>query len=174
MLIISIVCMVALVSIDQAIKLWAMSNLKGAESLELIKFGNLKVIDLTYLENDGAVFGSFSGQRVLLMATSVILVLVCGYYLFKYGKNSKLFTACLTLIISGGIGNGIDRIFRGGRVVDYIEVKLFNFAIFNFADICVVVGVILMVLYIFFVDSKTNNIFVDSKVTKDKPMEDKE
>lgn len=163
MLILATVCIVVLVAVDQAIKVWAIDSLRGAESLELIRFGNTKVIDLTYLENDGAVFGSFSGQRFLLMATSIVLVLVCGYYLFKYGKNSKLFTACLTLIISGGIGNGIDRIFRGGSVVDYIEIKLFRFAIFNFADICVVVGVVLMVVYILFVDAKTNHIFVDTK-----------
>lgn len=163
MLIVSIICIVILVGIDQFIKVWAIDNLKGTESIEFIKFGDLKVIDLTYLENDGAVFGSFSGQRVMLVAVSIIMVLVCGYYLFKYGKTSKLFAICLTLIISGGIGNGIDRIFRDGRVVDYIEVKLFNFAIFNFADMCVVVGVILLAVYIFFIDAKTNRIFMDKK-----------
>jgi signal peptidase II len=156
---------VLLVGVDQAIKLWAISNLKGSESIEFIKFGNLKVIDLTYLENDGAVFGSFSGQRIMLIVVSIVMVVVCGYYLFKYGKNSKLFTTCLTLIVSGGIGNAIDRIFRSGRVVDYIEVKLFNFAIFNFADMCVVVGVVLLVFYILFVDSKTNRLFIEKSET---------
>ena len=53
-----------------------------------------------------------------------------------------------------GIGNAIDRIFRDGRVVDYIEVKLFNFAIFNFADMCVVVGTILMILYLILSETK--------------------
>ncbi|MCD7800815.1 MAG: signal peptidase II [Ruminococcus sp.] len=165
MIILALVCIILLAGVDQLIKVWIIDNLKGAESIEFIKLGNIKVIDLTYLENDGAVFGSFSGQRIMLIAVSIIMVLVCGYYLFKYGKTSKLFTMCLILIISGGIGNGIDRIFRGGRVVDYIEVKLFNFAIFNFADICVVIGVILLAIYIFFIDSKTNCIFVDKKHT---------
>jgi signal peptidase II len=148
MLIFAIVCILALVGIDQAIKFWAIDNLKGAESLEFIKFGDLKVINLTYLENDGAVFGSFSGQRVMLIAVSVIMVLVLGYFLIKHRHDSKLLETSLTLIIGGGIGNAIDRIFRGGRVVDFIEVKLFNFAIFNFADMCVVVGTLLLLLYV--------------------------
>jgi signal peptidase II len=164
-MILALVCIVLLVGVDQAIKLWAIGNLQGSESIEFIKFGDLKVIDLTYLENDGAVFGSFSGQRILLIVVSIVLVGFCGYYLIRYGKNSKLFTACLTLIVSGGIGNAIDRIFRGGRVVDYIEVRLFNFAIFNFADMCVVVGVVLLVFYILFVDAKTNRLFVDKNET---------
>ena len=165
MFIIALICIVILTGIDQYIKVWAIDNLRGAESIEFIKFDDLKVIDLTYLENDGAVFGSFSGQRILLISVSIIMVIVCLYYLFRYGKSSKLFMTCLTLIISGGIGNGIDRIFRNGHVVDYIEIKLFNFAIFNFADMCVVIGVILLAIYVFFIDAKTNNIFIDKKDT---------
>ena len=100
------------------------------------------------------MFGSFSGMTTMLIVVSIVMVLVCGYFLFKYGKSSKLLTTSLTLIIGGGIGNAIDRIFRDGRVVDYIEVKLFNFAIFNFADMCVVVGTILMILYLILSETK--------------------
>lgn len=148
MLILAIICIAIFVGIDQYMKVWAIDNLKNADSLEFIKFGDLKVIDLTYLENDGAVFGSFSGQRVMLIVFSVIMVLIMGYMLIRYGKTSKLLYSSLILIISGGIGNAIDRIFRGGNVVDFIEIKLFNFAIFNFADICVVIGTCLLLLYI--------------------------
>lgn len=154
MYILSLIVIVILAVVDQLIKVWAIANLKGADSIELIKFGSLKVIDLTYLENDGAVFGSFSGMTTMLIVVSIVMVLVCGYFLFKYGKSSKLLTTSLTLIIGGGIGNAIDRIFRDGRVVDYIEVKLFNFAIFNFADMCVVVGTILMILYLILSETK--------------------
>ena len=48
---------------DQLIKYWAVENLKGQPSKEFIKIGNTKILNLTYLENDGAVFGSFSGMR---------------------------------------------------------------------------------------------------------------
>ena len=56
-------------------------------------------------------------------------------------------------VIAGGIANLIDRI-RLGYVIDYLDVKLFNFAIFNFADICVVVGAICLVIYVLFVEKK--------------------
>lgn len=158
MFIFALVCIVILAVVDQVIKVWAIDNLKGAESIEFIKFGDLKVINLTYLENDGAVFGSFSGQTVMLICVSILMVLVCLYLLFKYGKNSKLLWSSLTLIIGGGVGNAIDRIFRDGRVVDYIEVKLFRFAIFNFADICVVIGTFLLLLYIILSEIKENKL----------------
>lgn len=59
----------------------------------------------------------------------------------------------VSAVIAGGIANLIDRI-RLGYVVDYLEVRLFNFAIFNFADICVVLGAICLVIYVIFFDSK--------------------
>ena len=62
----------------------------------------------------------------------------------------------MTLIISGGFGNIIDRLFRGGLVVDYLDVQLFDFAIFNFADCCVVVGVVLLLIQILFFDKSTS------------------
>lgn len=61
---------------------------------------------------------------------------------------------CAALILAGGIGNLIDRLFRGGSVIDYLDVRLFSFAVFNFADCCVVVGVILFAIYLFFFDGK--------------------
>ena len=57
----------------------------------------------------------------------------------------------IVLIIAGGAGNLFDRIFRG-FVVDYFEVKLFNFAVFNFADCCVVIGAIMLLFYTIFLD----------------------
>lgn len=62
----------------------------------------------------------------------------------------------MTLIVSGGIGNIIDRIFRGGLVVDYLDVQLFDFAVFNFADCCVTIGAVLLLIYIIFFDKGSN------------------
>jgi len=61
--------------------------------------------------------------------------------------------AIMTVIIAGGIGNLIDRI-RLGYVVDYIEIRLFHFAIFNFADICVTVGMVILLIYIIFIEGR--------------------
>ena len=63
------------------------------------------------------------------------------------------FLVSAVMIMSGGIGNLIDRI-RQGYVVDYLDVKLFNFAVFNFADICVVLGAVFALIFVFFVEPK--------------------
>ena len=98
-----------------------------------------------------------SGQVWLL--SGVTSVLMCGLVYFFFSKTTThIPTLCsLGLIISGGIGNLIDRFFRAdvlfhGKVVDYIDFRLINFAIFNVADVFVVCGGILLVIYTMFFD----------------------
>ena len=150
MLIFCLIAGAVLVVIDQIIKLWAVGVLQDKGSIPFLHFGNLEILDLTYLENSGAVFGSFAGMRALLIGITSVMLISCIWGIIRYGKTSKLLNTSLVLVLAGGIGNLIDRIFRGGLVVDYIEVKLFDFAIFNFADCCVVIGVCLFILYILF------------------------
>lgn len=150
MLIFSLIAAAVLVLIDQVIKLWAVGSLQEKGSIPFLHLGNFEILDLTYLENSGAVFGSFAGMRALLIGITSVMLIACLWGIFRYGKTSKLLDTSLVLVLAGGIGNLIDRIFRGGLVVDYIEVKLFDFAIFNFADCCVVIGVCLFILYILF------------------------
>lgn len=163
MIIALIAVMILLVSADQIIKLWAIENLKNADSMQFIKFGNTEILNLTYLENSGAVFGSFSGMRFMLIGVTAVMIVVCSFMLIKNYKKSKFFSWSLALVISGGIGNLIDRIFRDGRVVDYFDVKLFNFAIFNFADCCVVIGVIMLMIYILFIDGRNEKVTAENK-----------
>lgn len=150
-LIIAFAAIVLLTGADQIIKIWAIDNLKGQPSKEFISFGNTKILNLTYLENDGAVFGSFGGMRWVLVCVTSLLMAYCVYYMIKHKKELPTIIS-MTLIISGGLGNIIDRLFRGGRVVDYFDVQFMNFAIFNFADCCVVIGVILLLIQIIFLD----------------------
>lgn len=150
LLIFSLIAAAVLVLIDQLIKLWAVGILQDKGSMPFLHFGDLEILDLTYLENSGAVFGSFAGMRWLLIGITSVMLIACLWGIIRYGKTSKLLDTSLVLVFAGGIGNLIDRIFRGGLVVDYIEVKLFDFAIFNFADCCVVIGVCLFILYILF------------------------
>ena len=75
-------------------------------------------------------------------------------YTAKAKPASKLYRLSTSLIISGGIGNLIDRLFRG-YVVDMIEVTFIDYPVFNFADCCVVVGAILFCIYILKYDTKT-------------------
>ena len=150
-LIISFASIIALTGADQLIKLWAIDNLKGQPSMEFISIGSHKILDLTYLENSGAVFGSFAGMRWLLIAVTSGLMAFCVWYMIRHRKEILVLIS-MTLIVSGGIGNIFDRLFRGGKVVDYFDVKFMKFAIFNFADVCVVIGVILLLIQIIFTD----------------------
>lgn len=154
MLIFSLIAAVVLVIIDQLIKLWAVGSLQEMGSIPFIQIGDFEILDLTYLENSGAVFGSFAGMRWLLVGVTSVMLVACLWGLIRYHKRSRLMDVSLTLILAGGIGNLIDRLFRGGLVIDYLEVKFFDFAIFNFADCCVVIGIALFIFYILFIDPK--------------------
>jgi lipoprotein signal peptidase len=107
-------------------------------------------VNLTYVLNTGAAFSIFEGGRFFLIPLTLIMILA-GLYLINNKKTTEKFTLwVLTLITAGGIGNLIDRIFRGA-VIDYIDLDIDisfikTFAIFNFADMCVVVGGIALVI----------------------------
>lgn len=143
----------ALIGIDQAVKYWAIEYLQPKESIDFIHFGDFEIFELTYLENDGAIFGSMSGQRWFLIGFTSLVLIVGLVVLFKYREKSKFLTMTLTLFAAGGIGNLIDRI-RFGYVVDMFEFKLFDFAIFNVADIYVTFAVAFLVIYIIFIEPK--------------------
>jgi signal peptidase II len=149
-MVIILLAIVLMAVLDQLIKWQVIEHLKGMPSKDFLKIGDFKIMDLTYLENDGAVFGSFSGMTTFLSIITIVFIGVCVFILYKYHKTSRFLSIALTLIVGGGVGNLIDRIFRHGRVVDYLEVKLFDFAIFNLADTFVVVGEILLLCFILF------------------------
>lgn len=126
--------------IDQIIKFLSLTFLKPVHSFQIIK----NFFYLTYVENRGAAFGIFSGARYLFIIFTIFITI----FLFKFllFNSHTLFTKIsLIFIISGAIGNLIDRIFRG-FVVDMFDFIFFgyNFAVFNFADILVVFGTFLL------------------------------
>lgn len=115
-----------------------------------------KVVSLTYAENTGAAFGSMKDARWIFMVTSTILIVVLSAYLYLGFAENKLYEISMAMIISGGIGNMIDRIFftgvlpqnSGDKVVrDFIDFSDIGFpAIFNGADSFVCVGAGLLIL----------------------------
>jgi len=135
---------VFLVVADQLIKWWAISTLPGNE-IVLIK----DVFSFMYAENTGAAFSIFQNGRIFFIIVTLLLVAGAIFALAKRYFKSRWAQAALFLIIAGGLGNVIDRIFRG-FVVDYLYFKLINFAIFNLADSCVVVGAIILGIVILF------------------------
>lgn len=142
-----------LVVADQFVKNWAVDVLQPVGSMDFIHFGDFKVIDLTYLENRGAIFGSMAGQRWFLVGFTSLVIIVGIVFMFATLKRSRLLNVAVGLFIAGGIGNLIDRI-RLGYVVDMFEIKLFDFAIFNVADICVTIAFVLLLIYSIFIDPK--------------------
>lgn len=137
------ILVLSLVGIDQAIKYIVIEYLKPIESYEFIE----GFIRFRYVENTGAVFGSFSTHTALLTVVSIILLIVTIYFLISQKNKSKLVSISLLLMISGGIGNIIDRI-RLHYVVDYIEPTFINFAVFNFADSLITVGAFILMIYL--------------------------
>ena len=153
MAIILAVLIAALVGADQLVKYWAIHDLKPVGSMDFIRIGSHKIVDLTYLENDGAIFGSMSGQRWFLIGFTSLVVVAGIVVLFKVHRRSKFLSTAIALFIAGGIGNLIDR-FRYAYVVDMFEFKPFKFAIFNVADICVTFAFIMLIWYALFIDPK--------------------
>lgn len=145
--------MIALVGADQAVKYWAATELKPVHSMDFISIGGKELVDLTYLENRGAIFGSMQGQRWFLIGFTTLVLIIGFVVLFKFMKRSKLLAFAITLFLAGGIGNLIDRV-RLSYVVDMFEFRFMNFAIFNVADICVTVAFFLLIIYAFFIDPK--------------------
>ena len=140
----------ALIGIDQVIKLWATNVLQPVGAMPLIPH----VVELRFVLNPGMAFSLLSGKQLfLIIATSIALILV-AYGLFFRGRYLQ--QAALLLILAGGVGNLIDRVLNG-EVVDYINLLFMQFAVFNFADICVCVGVGLWVLVIFLEELHAEN-----------------
>jgi signal peptidase II len=135
-----------LVVIDRVTKWLVVSNMELKESIHIIQFGDTEVLNISYYTNSGAAFSKFEGQTALLVGfTSAVITALIIALLLKKVKKTPMIIA-FSLIIGGGIGNLIDRIFNHGLVVDFIDFRLINFAIFNFADICAVCGAILLMI----------------------------
>lgn len=107
------------------------------------------VIHLTYITNDGAAFGILDDQRWIFLLLSTVAILFLTGYLSVTRNTNRLFLLSLSLILSGGIGNMIDRVFLG-EVIDFIDLTLIRFAIFNGADSFVCVGAVLLFFCILF------------------------
>ncbi len=139
MALIAVLVSALLAAADQFTKWLAVTYVQPAGSIPVLKIGGAEWINLTYCENTGMSFSLLQGQRFVLIALPLILICVVEWYIFSGRADTKLKIFSLAAIAGGGLGNLIDRAFLG-YVVDFIDFKIINFAIFNFADICVVCG----------------------------------
>ena len=142
--IIAIFIGLAVLVIDQLTKYFIISNFSLGQSADFIK----GIIDIVYIHNEGAAWGMLSGKTWLLVAFTAVAMAFCGYFIWKYGRENKLMLMGLSLVVSGGVGNLIDRIFRDGKVIDFLHFEFWpQFPVFNVADCAIVVGVGLLILY---------------------------
>ena len=141
----NILKIILLIIIDQIIKFIVVKTIGiSGKSIELIP----NLVSLTYLENAGAAFGIINA-RIFLIALDILIVFIIIKMMvskkYQFDDKTKLGMA---FIVAGGIGNLIDRVFRGA-VIDYIDISnIFEFPIFNFSDICIIIGVILIFVLI--------------------------
>lgn len=141
---ISLIVGAVLAIIDQIIKYFVSTYLEPVGSVSVID----NLFSLTYVENNGVAFGMFSDMRWVFVALTSVLLAIIIFYMFKKRPKGKFFYICASLIIGGGIGNLIDRIFYG-YVIDYLSLSFFP-PVCNFADYCITAGTIMLVIYLLF------------------------
>ncbi len=138
-----LISILLLIALDQAVKWYVVKAIPLGGMRTFIP----KVVSLTYLKNSGAAFSMLENQQWFFAIITLIAMGAAFVYLYRHIKGSLWLLLGLTLIISGGIGNFIDRV-RQGFVVDMFHLDFMNFAIFNVADIYLTVGVGLLLIYL--------------------------
>ncbi len=136
-----IITAIALLIVDQLTKTWAANHLKGQAGCEIIK----GFFYLTYAENNGAAWSILQGQTTFFVVIGIVALVA---FIYWYWKSERMLSQIsLALIISGTLGNMIDRMLLT-NVRDFLDFYIFgyDFPIFNIADSCLTIGMILMLL----------------------------
>ncbi|MBE7038105.1 MAG: signal peptidase II [Ruminococcaceae bacterium] len=143
----------ALILIDQTTKILTINNIPFEESIGIIP----GLLSFSYIKNPGAAWGMFAGGRWFFIIFTALVLILLTFVIIKTKSKNKIFNFSVSLVFAGAIGNFIDRVFRGGMVVDMIKLDFINFPVFNFADCCVVIGAVLLCVYILFYFDKEKN-----------------
>ena len=126
-----------IILIDQSTKYLIFYNYK-----KLIN-KNLLLFKLDLVKNYGAAFNIFSGHRLFLSSISIFFSILLTYLILKKNTLNLLDLTAYSFILAGTIGNGLDRILRG-YVIDFINLNIINFPVFNIADISINFGFIIL------------------------------
>lgn len=126
---------------DQVSKYYVMNHFVLGESLPVIQ----NVFHFTYIINHGAAFGMLTNQRWFFLAVALVLIIVYGIYRKQVNNGPLILRVGSALLISGAIGNGIDRYILHG-VVDFFDFRIWP--IFNIADIGICIGVVCIIYYL--------------------------
>ncbi|PIW68471.1 MAG: signal peptidase II [Candidatus Omnitrophica bacterium CG12_big_fil_rev_8_21_14_0_65_42_8] len=150
--IIGVLSVVLILLIDQVSKVVISSKLSPGESIPIIK----DILHITFVKNTGAAFGLFKDSTFFFIVVSVIAVVIIGSIFLKAVRNgifydNFLFNFGLILIMSGALGNLIDRV-RLRYVVDFIDLRIWP--VFNFADTSITIGTALLAISFAIFDKK--------------------
>ncbi len=129
---------------DQISKMLVVSHLTLGTEVKSVIPG---VINFVYVQNEGGAWGFLENNTFLLIGLTVVIMLICMTLLIKKGISDKVFFFGIVCVLSGGIGNLLDRILRK-YVVDFIQFAFFtSFPVFNVADMAICIGAGLLILY---------------------------
>ena len=131
-----------IVLIDQSTKYLMFYNKKIFINKDFLLF------KLDFVKNYGAAFNILSGSRIFLSLISILFSIILIYLILRKNTTNSLDLYAYSLILGGTIGNGIDRIYKG-FVVDFINLNIINFPVFNIADISINIGFIFLLYNIF-------------------------
>ncbi len=134
---------------DQLAKGMVRYTMQPGESLAFLP----GVVQLTYVQNTGMAFGAFAGNVDMITVVSGLLMAALIALMIIKRPRAHLIWLSVSAIVAGGIGNLIDRVWLR-YVVDYIDLQFISFPVFNLADMWVVGGTILLVVYILFFEEK--------------------
>ena len=131
--------------LDMLSKLIVEQTMAVHESIPILR----GVLHITHIENRGAAFGMLSEHRWVFLVVSTLTILFLLVFLLRMRSRDPLLISALAMVLSGGIGNMIDRLALG-YVVDMIDFCLIDFAVFNVADSFVCVGAALLFIAVLF------------------------
>ena len=145
--IIPIIIIGLMTAFDQLTKFMITSSYELYESRTVIK----NILSFTYIQNRGMAWGMLQGKRIIFVALTIIILFLCFAIYSNIADKAKyrLLRANMIILISGALGNMLDRI-KLGYVIDFFEVKFIDFPVFNVADIYVVVSMIMIFILIMF------------------------
>ncbi len=143
------IVMILLIAVDQIVKYLVKTNIPLGGHVDFIPH----VLGLSHIHNAGAAFSMLTGARWFFVVLTVAFLIFALWVLYARKITHPMGRWTLVMVIAGACGNLIDRAIFG-YVVDMFEVLFMNFAIFNVADIYVVVGGILFCVYYAFLHDK--------------------
>ncbi len=150
---IALLVMVVIIILDQWTKSLVVTHLGPPEGGPIVPLVGHSLV-LEYIQNSGAAFGSFKNNAVLIVFIAVAICVVTYLYIRIVNSGPLIYKIVFGMIIGGALGNLLDRAHNGGVVTYFISFRIpeinFYFAIFNIADACISVGVVLLFVLVLF------------------------